>query len=253
MNTELAPIKQYGDPNFDPTKASPRRRSPPPKPAPAPLLPIDLRAVAYRFVDELLDAAAVEKIEAALALVAVEQRHIESHNVPVCAQKVTEANRNYSASPTKENLRLLRETKTLSPWEHGRIQLEAISRQKKIIVSKLSPLVAPLLLHAADFLDGDAKAISCIDNEHFKNYGMPAPTHALAQSLAATAAMLRTQAAHAPNSTEKSEFLGYLMEAWSDTSRVKPNLSSTRLFMPPPVEADAADAGEPGQTEVEAT
>lgn len=227
-----------------------------PKPAPKPtypLLHIDQKAIAHRYVAELLDAEAVEQIQAALDLVAVEQKHIANHNVPACAQKLTEANRAYSANPTKENLRLVREAKSLDSWDHGRIQLEAISRQKKIILSELSPLVPPLLLRCADFLDGDACAIESIDAENFKNFGVLVPVHPLAQSLHCTATALRTQAEHAGRSTEKSEFLEHLLVAWRDTSRPKPNLITAKIFMPPaPVEsAPVVEAGEVGAVAVE--
>lgn len=229
----------------------------PPKPT-YPLLQVNLAKVAARYCDEILTPEIVSKIEAALDLVAVEQQVIENHNVPRSAAKVTEANRAYAANPTKENLRLLREAKSLDLWEHGRIQLAAISRQKKIILSELSPLMPPIYTKTANLLDAEGHLLESLDGENYKNFSMPVPVHPLAQSLHCAATAFRVQATHAAGSTELPEFLNCLLAAWRDPLRVRPILTALKIFMPrqeaeaAPVES--APVGEPGVTEaVEAT
>jgi hypothetical protein len=231
-------VKPFGDQNFNPLAPPPRRRpTAPPKSPARPMLPIDQAMIASRYADEILDAATATKIQSALALVAVEQKHVENHNVPVCAEKVTEANRVYAANPTKENLRLLREAKSLDSWEHGRIQLQAMARQRQIVHDELSPLIPPLLVKTAALLAGDAAAIAAINHDHFASFGMSAPVHPLSQSLAANSEAFLKMAEYAGQSPEMPQFLEYLVAAFKDTSRQKPDLRITKMFMlPAPVE-----------------
>jgi hypothetical protein len=235
---ELAPAKIYGNDRQNPFVPPPRRRPvSPPKHSARPLLPIDLKSIAVRYCDEILDAATVAKVEAAIALVAEQKKIVELHCVPISVAKADTARKAYAANPTPANLKTLREATSLDWHGHAQTQHFAQHKMAEIIHDEIAPLLPPILTKAAALLAGDAAAIAAINHDHFASFGMSAPVHPLSQSLAANSEAFLKMAEYAGQSPEMPQFLEYLVAAFKDTSRQKPDLRITKMFMlPAPVE-----------------
>ncbi|MGO8839402.1 MAG: hypothetical protein ACLQAH_16770 [Limisphaerales bacterium] len=223
------------------------------------LLPIDQAVIARRYVDELLDAETVEKIEAALADVQAQRKVAERHSPVLAAERERELKKIYDDAPTKENLKNLREAKTLSFWDHASAQNAAQGRLAEIVRAQIAPLMPELYTKTATLLEADGKYCEISDSHFYKNFGLTAPVHPVAQSLRANAALFKRLASYAGNSPELPGFLEYLLAAHKDTSRKPVDLRCIKLFMPRRVTEDTPDAapedtasepGKPGAVEV---
>jgi len=191
---------------------------------PVPVLVIESKVIAARYVQQVLDQQSADKFQVALETVLRLRQAAQDASPTIHAGKMDAARRAYATDPSASNFKDLRDLQALVPNEQMptflyQLQAEAHRQLSATVHKEISPMMPSIYEKLADLLEWESAKIREMNEAIYAMLQVPAAEHPMAQSLNAIAEGFRRMAEYAGNSTELPAILEELLDAWNDLHR----------------------------------